>query len=98
MDPISNSHGHVPTKTKLELPPGLYIKSYHELTKFLCNHMELNDKDLGAKKQRKRVKDLHEKERHFLYNELCKGWYLKAWTYTSRKRAECFLSLFCEKY
>ena len=30
MDPISNSHRHVPTKTKLELPPGLYIMSYHE--------------------------------------------------------------------
>ena len=27
--------------------------------------MELNDKDLGGKKQQKRVKDVHEKERHF---------------------------------
>ena len=28
VDPISNSHGHVPTKTKLELPPG---SVHHEL-------------------------------------------------------------------
>ena len=68
--------------------------------------MELNDKDLGGKKQRKRVKDVHEKKTTFLFNEFCRGWYhvqdtrpsLKAWIYTSGKRAECFLSLFCEKY
>ena len=46
------------------------------------------------------------KKNDIFFNELCRGWYhvqdtlpsLKAWIYTSGKRAECFLSLFCEKY